>query len=217
MDDTAWRVARSIGIRGVAKSAYHSVRHTASLDKLILGPRSIVEIAPSAEFDLRSRLLFASVSKDASHVKLGRSKFSICPDAIIYTSPVGSATIGPCSVLHVEGEFSMGDSYINSHTRIICEDSITIGDECAIAWNVQFLDTDRHRLLVNGKSQRKTAPIRIGDRVWIGHDVSIKKGVEIGQGSVIASNSTVTADIPRNCFAAGSPAEVQEENIDWHK
>jgi acetyltransferase-like isoleucine patch superfamily enzyme len=103
-----------------------------------------------------------------------------------------SATIGSGSVVHVEGKFSMGDSYINSHCRIICGDEITIGDGVAIAWNVEILDDDRHEIT----GSNRTAPIVIEDNVWIGHDVSITKGATIGEGAVIANDSVVTEDIP---------------------
>lgn len=109
----------------------------------------------------------------------------------------------------------MGDSYINSHARIICEEEISIGDGCAIAWNVELLDTDRHQLILDDEPQQTTAPIQIGNDVWIGHDVSIKKGVHVGDGAVVASNSIVTNDVPEQALVAGSPAEVIHENVDW--
>lgn len=41
-------------------------------------------------------------------------------------------------------------------------------------------------------------------------------GVTIGEGSVIAANATVTKSIPPHCLAAGSPAKVIKENIEWY-
>lgn len=38
----------------------------------------------------------------------------------------------------------------------------------------------------------------IGDHVWIGANVTILKGVTIGENSVIASGSIVTKDVPAN-------------------
>jgi maltose O-acetyltransferase len=48
----------------------------------------------------------------------------------------------------------------------------------------------------------------IEDRVFIGSNVKILKGVTIGSGSVIANSTVVTRDIPANCIAAGIPAKV---------
>lgn len=43
-----------------------------------------------------------------------------------------------------------------------------------------------------------TAPVTIGDNVWIGAGVMILKGVTIGSGSVIAAGTLVNQDIPEN-------------------
>jgi acetyltransferase-like isoleucine patch superfamily enzyme len=109
----------------------------------------------------------------------------------------------------------MGDSYINSHARILCGDKIKIGDGVSIAWNVQILDDDRHELTVAGNPTQKTGPIHINDDVWIGHDVSIHKGVTVHTGSVVASNSVVTTDVPPDTLVAGAPAEVIRRDVDW--
>lgn len=55
----------------------------------------------------------------------------------------------------------------------------------------------------------ESAPIIIGDNVWIGANTTILKGVEIGSGCVIAAHSVVTAGVyPANSLIAGVPAKV---------
>lgn len=51
--------------------------------------------------------------------------------------------------------------------------------------------------------------------MWIGHDVTIKKGVTIGDGAVVGSHSVVTTDIPPATLAVGSPAEVIADDVEW--
>jgi len=133
------------------------------------------------------------------------------------TSTEGPTNIGPNSIVHVEGVFEMGDSYINSHARILCGERITIGDGCAIAWNVELLDTDRHKLYVDGEQVKMTKPIKIQDDVWIGHNVTVKKGVTIGEGAVVASDSVVTQDVAPRTLVAGTPAKVIKENVRWEQ
>lgn len=58
-----------------------------------------------------------------------------------------------------------------------------------------------------------SAPIIIGENVWIGADVRINKGVIIGNNSIVASASVVTKDVPENCIVAGNPAKIVKENI----
>ena len=56
-----------------------------------------------------------------------------------------------------------------------------------------------------------TAPITVGDDVWIGANVTVLMGVTIGSGSVIGAGSVVTRDIPGGVIAAGSPCRVLRE------
>jgi lipopolysaccharide O-acetyltransferase len=53
-----------------------------------------------------------------------------------------------------------------------------------------------------------TAPVRIGQRVWLGEGVSVLKGVTIGDGSIIGAGAVVNKDIPPNCIAVGVPARI---------
>ncbi len=52
------------------------------------------------------------------------------------------------------------------------------------------------------------ASTQIGHDVWIGRDVMIMEGVCVGTGSVIASRSLVTHDVPAYAIVAGTPARV---------
>ena len=46
--------------------------------------------------------------------------------------------------------------------------------------------------------------------VWIGENVTLAMGITIGTGSIIASNSTVTKDVPPYSIVAGVPAEIKK-------
>ncbi|WP_092662641.1 acyltransferase [Halorientalis persicus] len=112
----------------------------------------------------------------------------------------------------------MGDCRLNSNVRILCADEITIGDGVSIAWNVQLLHSNRHELWVNGEKRKRSSPIVVGDNVWIGHDTTITKGVEIGDGAIVASNSVVLNDVPENTIVGGCPAEILEgSGIAWSR
>ena len=41
-------------------------------------------------------------------------------------------------------------------------------------------------------------------------------GVTVGEGSVVAANSTVTKDVPPRSLVAGSPAKVIKTDIEWY-
>lgn len=50
--------------------------------------------------------------------------------------------------------------------------------------------------------------IVIEDDVWIGERSTILKGVTVGKGSIVASNSVVTKNVPPMSIVAGNPARV---------
>jgi acetyltransferase-like isoleucine patch superfamily enzyme len=107
---------------------------------------------------------------------------------------------------------SLGSGYINNNATIDCFEAITIGHGVAISSGVTIRDSDNHA--INGNA-RVTAPIVIGDRVWIGLNATILKGVRIGNGAVIAAGAVVIADVPENTLVGGVPAKVLKENISW--
>ena len=51
--------------------------------------------------------------------------------------------------------------------------------------------------------------------MWIGQGASVLKGVNLGEGAIVAANAVVTKDVPANCAVAGNPARVIKENVYW--
>jgi len=204
--------------RTLARSCYLSRKHTTRWSSLVIGRTALCEIAAGADINIApdARLLFATEDREfgATHPELTKAMLRLDSSAELRL-PSGHARVGPGSIVHIEGTFEMGDSYINSHTRILCGDSISIGDDCALAWNVELLDDDRHQLRVEGTQTTKSDPIVIEDDVWIGNNVLVKKGVHVGEGAVIGSGSVVTDDIPAQTLAVGNPAEVIYDDVSW--
>jgi acetyltransferase-like isoleucine patch superfamily enzyme len=54
-------------------------------------------------------------------------------------------------------------------------------------------------------------PVKINDRVWIGFNSIILKGVTIGEGGIVGAGSVVTKDVPPYTIVAGNPARVIRE------
>lgn len=78
-------------------------------------------------------------------------------------------------------------------------------------------------ILAGRPANYKEVKTFIGDDVWIGHGVTIIRGVKIGEGSIIAANSVVTKDIDPYTINGGVPCKfIRErfanlEDIDKHK
>ena len=75
-----------------------------------------------------------------------------------------------------------------------------------IASRVYISDADWHDIYDRLASPGPTAPIVLGNNVWLGEGAKVCKGVTIGENSVIGAGSVVASDIPANVIAAGNPA-----------
>lgn len=87
---------------------------------------------------------------------------------------------------------------ISQQTIITCHDKIEIGNNVMIGPNVTIYDHDHNfkNAGVMNQTGYTSLPIVIEDNVWLGSNVIVLKGVRIGEGSVVASGSLVTKDIP---------------------
>ena len=60
---------------------------------------------------------------------------------------------------------------------------------------------------MDGKTYPQKGNITIGNDVWIGYNATIMAGVTIGDGAIIATNSTVTKDVAPYSIIGGNPAK----------
>lgn len=110
-----------------------------------------------------------------------------------------------------EGVITLGAHVrLNTGTMIVSSTEVTIGNDCLIGEYVSIRDGNHGTK--TGRPMRlqdeDTAPIRIGDDVWLGRGVVVLQAVTIGDGAIVAANSVVTKDVPPYAIAAGSPAKV---------
>lgn len=130
-----------------------------------------------------------------------------------------------------KGEVTIGEHTYIGGGQYICRSGIEIGNNVTIAWGGTVYDHDSHSLdymerrkdiddelcdIRNGKNfilhknwdVVNTKPIRICDDAWIGMNVTILKGVTIGEGAIVGACSVVTKDVPAWTVVAGNPAKV---------
>lgn len=114
-------------------------------------------------------------------------------------------------------------SFING--SLIAAQKIEIGDDVLISWGVTVVDHNSHAISFSERSQDvvnwrlgkkdwtnvKIAPIKISNKVWIGFNSIILKGVTIGEGAIVGAGSVVTKDLPAWTIVAGNPARVIRE------
>ena len=186
-------------------------------------------------FKLRGKHILAHPNSDIKGLNNIYTKdiLSIGIDYCGFVSKRDSTFLNIKGVLTIEGAFSIGrgcrfyigpkaicllnkNSYISPFTNFIIMHGISIGENCAISWNCQFLDEDFHTIDYNDKKNIKTNFIKIEDKVWIGCNVNVFKGTVISRGCVIAANSSVRGIfLEENCLIGGNPAKVIKRNISW--
>jgi len=116
---------------------------------------------------------------------------------------------------HFEGSAWIGDGvFFNRGCHLVAQQSVRIGDNCLFGEMVSIHDDDH----VTGRGTEpiatrglRTAPVIIGNNVWVGAKASILAGVEIGDNTVIGAGAIVTRNIPPFVVAAGVPARVVRE------
>ncbi|HMO12755.1 MAG TPA: acyltransferase [Pirellulaceae bacterium] len=100
------------------------------------------------------------------------------------------------------------NNYFSNNISIVAVGSISIGCDCLIGNNALIVDSDFHGLAATQRRTKgESKPVSIGNNVWIGANVTILKGVSIGENSVIGAMSLVTGDVPPNSIFAGNPAK----------
>lgn len=108
---------------------------------------------------------------------------------------------------------TIGSGFINNGLKMSCFNKIEIGDDVAISENVTIRDSDDHYI---DSRATNSAPVIIGNNVWIGMNTIILKGVTIGDGAVVAAGSVVTKNVSPYTLVAGIPACVKRTNVKWH-
>ena len=140
----------------------------------------------------------------------------IYDNAKLYVNGTVSICRG-CKVVLYEGtSLSIGGgTYINECTRIHCQNYISIGNRCAIAFEVLMMDSDLHNIITDNKIVNPMSTVIIGDHVWIGARATILKGSEIEDNSIIASSSLVTKKCLSNNIYVGNMLRPITEFDSW--
>lgn len=109
--------------------------------------------------------------------------------------------------IHFKGMAILNFDCILLDTKIITiGDRTLIGPGCSLICTNHSIDSEE-RL----KGEFNNKPITIGNRVWMGANVTVCPGVTIGDNTVIGAGSVVTKDIPANVVAVGNPCKVLRE------
>jgi acetyltransferase-like isoleucine patch superfamily enzyme len=186
------------------------LRRRLGAQRVIVHPDVSVHVEATATVEGPGRLQLGKAWEGLRHLpsafKLGRhSRLTVAGGFTIYTGFHLAVADGATFALH-------GSGYMNNGIVIDCFHAISIGDDVVISKGVTIRDSDNHVIAGNAGA---TAPVTIGNHVWVGLNATILKGVSLGDGCVIAAGAVVTRDVPAHALAGGVPAVVLREGVEW--
>ena len=130
--------------------------------------------------------------------------------------------------VNIYGELSVRSGSTSSNPALVIGNKVEIGHRVSFVVNQGVLIEDyvniaRHTMVgdsdpyslgsllcsqAGSPSARESKPTRICARAWIGLGSFITKGVTIGEGAIVGSNSVVINDVPAFSVVVGNPARV---------
>lgn len=158
-----------------------------------------LELDPGVVFQVGRRV---TIRERGEILIEGNSKFEIGDGSTVMQGSEIAVTRG--------GQLSIGaDVYIGAYSNIRCSGSIVIGDGVRLAQFVSVIDANYsfHR---RDLPIAETTPERvtIGRGAWLGAQVVVLPGVEIGEGAVVGAGSVVTKNVPAFGIVGGNPARM---------
>ncbi len=110
--------------------------------------------------------------------------------------------------LRVSGRVALAGEVLVQHgTTVHCDESVMIGRRVGLGEHCTVIDSTHtrhpHRWFIHNVS---TAPVVIGDDVWVCAKATVTRGTRLGDGCVVAANSVVIADVAPHTVVSGVPA-----------
>lgn len=128
------------------------------------------------------------------------------------------------------GEIKIGNDTFIGGGMFVCIEGIEIGNDVMISWGCTFIDNNSHSLkwserkndvkdwkkgldenktgIYKNWSNVKSGKIIVKDKVWIGFNCIVMKGVTIGEGAIVAAGSVITKNVPDWSIVGGNPAKI---------
>jgi len=97
------------------------------------------------------------------------------------------------------------DSWL-SGCHMSAKESLTLGIGAWVGPGCRVFDADQHAL--DAEHPERRAAVHLGAHVWITTDVTVLRGVTVGDHSVVGARSVVVHDLPAHSLAHGAPAKV---------
>ncbi len=103
------------------------------------------------------------------------------------------------------------NTFLNNNSVILCDETkVSIGADCLIGPNFLVMDSDFHNLnpMLRRTGKPISNPVTLGRNIFVGANVTIVRGTNIGADSVVGAGSVVSGVFPPRVVIAGNPARI---------
>lgn len=146
------------------------------------------------------------INRNSGIVSLGNN--------VIFNSYTDHSWNSKCKLIVLaNATLTIGDDSGMNGAMIYCSKKVFIGNHVKIGGGTRISDSNHHSLdykirrTSEDSKHAKSAPVIIGDDVFIGANCYIGKGVTIGDRSIVAAGSVVVKSIPADEIWGGNPAK----------
>ncbi|MGN8929725.1 acyltransferase [Collinsella sp. HCP28S3_E12] len=128
----------------------------------------------------------------------------------------GKASFGQGSKISIgtNGLMYVGNLFRNTAKgEFVCHDQMRLGAGTLVSWDTLLMDTDFHQI----DRKPASAPVILGDNVWVGCRCMVLKGASVPNGSVLAAGSTVTKALTPERSLFGGVNKLLRTGIEWNE
>lgn len=129
----------------------------------------------------------------------------------VAVNPGSSITVRPEGCLRFGNHVSLGQ-----RTKILCGDTIELGDNVLISWDCLLMDNDGHPFydFDHDRVFCSSSAIKVGDETFIGSHCFLLKGAVLLNNLALASSSLLNRKMEdRFALYAGIPSRLVKRNI----
>lgn len=146
----------------------------------------------------------------------GVKRYTVIPKRFGYLSPTAKID-APIQFTGVSNIYLYENSHIGPHSTILASKAKFILKKQSGSAGGLVVATGNHARIEGRFYRSITAAekpagmdkdVIVNEDVWMGMNVTILSGVEIGRGCTIAAGAVVTKSLPPYCIAGGVPAKI---------
>lgn len=186
--------------------------------KLVPYKNAIIDLHPSSRIYLFGDRNFEvginklKGSKAETHIRMDR-------DAVWNMYHGGAMFYN--TILEIKENAILDSGYftVNGGSSIIVDKKMTFGEDVMLGRNILVYDSDFHQLQnENGEQSNPAKEVIIEDHVWLTSNVTVLKGVTIGQGSLVTAQTVVNKSMPEHSIVAGKANGVSiKDSVNWSR